>query len=118
MTDEQFDEICRSALAFEPGAASAATWSRIRPARWNWLPTVTEILACGCTCALALVVVGIRVKRNPSFAVDSNPVIRRAMAESSKGLQASAFQILDPTQWTEGSLFLPAELGTFELKAR
>jgi len=106
MTDEQFDEICRSALDYDPGRASSATWSRIRPTRWSWLPTVPEILACGCACGLVLLVIGFRVNRNSGVTADSNPVIKRAMAESSRGLQASAFPILDTTPWSEGSLSL------------
>jgi len=113
MTDEQFDEICRSALACEPGAASEATWSRIRPPKWTWLPTVPEILACGCACGLILFIVGVRSSRNPGTTADSNPVVNRAMGGSFAGLQASAIQFPDTTPWTESSLSLPAS-GAFK----
>lgn len=114
MTDEQFDEVCRSALAFEPGPASGSTWSKIRPPRWSWLPTVPEILACGFACGLALLVFGVRSGRNPSLTSEPNPVIEQAMGGSLAGLQASALQIPDTTQLTEASLSLPVVPRTFK----
>jgi hypothetical protein len=113
MTDEQFDEICRKALAYEPGMASGATWSRIRPTRRSWLPTVPEILACGCVCGLILLVVGARYQYDPRLGPDSNTVIQMALRGSSIGLQASAFQVPDMTPWTETSLSLPPAAGAF-----
>ena len=107
MTDEQFDEICRSALASEPGVASEVTWSKIRPQRWKWLPTVPEILACGCACALVLLALGIQSSRAPGLTADSNPVVKTAMGRSLAGLQASAALVPDITTWTEASLALP-----------
>jgi len=110
MTDEQFDEKCRNALAYEQDTVSGATWSRIRPARRNWLPTIPEIAACGCACGLALFLVAVRLSR-PSFTTDSNPVIQRAIGESLAGV--SALQVPDTTPWTEASLSLPSASGTF-----
>jgi hypothetical protein len=118
MTDEQFDEICRSALAFEPGTANGATWSRIRPPRWNWLPTVPEILACGCACGLVLFVFGVRLSWGQGHPADANPVVQRALRGSLAGLEASALQFPDATQWTEASLSLPAAPGVFQREAR
>lgn len=101
MTDEQFDEICRGALAFEPGAPSASTWSKIRPKRWAWLPTVPETLACGCAGGVALLVLGVQLGRKPPTAVDDNPVVQRAMEGSLSGLQASAAHLPDTASWSE-----------------
>ena len=113
MTDEQFDEICRGALAFDPGAASVSTWSKVRPPRWSWLPTVPEILACGCACGLALLCFGVRLGRATGAATETNPVVRRAAEASLAGLQASAGELPDTTPWTEVSLALPDAPGTF-----
>jgi hypothetical protein len=108
MTDDQFDELCRTALAFEPGAASAKTWSRIRPVKINWLPTVPEIFACGCPCGLVLFAFWIQLSPRPGVTLDSNPVVQKAIGESSTGLQASAFQVPGTTSWTKTSISLPA----------
>lgn len=104
MTDEQFDEICRNSLAFEPGGASASTWSRMRPAKWGWLPTIPEILACGCACGLALIVVGVRFDHNSAAPAEQNPVIQRAVGGSFAGLQASALRVPDTTSWSDVSI--------------
>jgi len=121
MTDEQFDEICRSSLACEPAPASEATWSRIRPEKrkWNWLPTVPEILVCGGACGLVLLALGIQSSRAPGLTADSNPVVKTAMGRSFAGLQASTVQVPDTTQWTETSLSLAAVPGSpFERVAK
>ena len=117
MTDEQFDEICRSALACEPGRAREATWSRIRPTRWYWVPTVPEILACGCACGFVLFVVDLQFKRHEGFG-DPNPVVQRAMGGSLAALQFSALQIPDTTPWTAASLSLPVASGVLKREAR
>jgi hypothetical protein len=111
MTDDQFDELCRSALAFEPGLATAKSWSRIRPSKVNWLPTVPEIFACGCACGLVLVVLGVRLNRNQAVPADSNPVVQKAVGESLRGLQASAFQVPGTASWTQSSLSLRSSSG-------
>jgi hypothetical protein len=113
MTDDQFDEICRDALAFEPGRASERAWSRVQPTRWSWLPTVPEILACGCACGLVLFVVGVQFGHRPHLSDESNPVVQRAMGGSLAGLQASTFQVPDTTSWTETAVTLPAINGAF-----
>jgi hypothetical protein len=118
MTDDQFDEICRNALAFEPGAESASTWSKIRPSRWGWLPTVPEILSCGCACGLALVMLGLQFGHKPASASEPNPVIHQAMGGSLTGLQASAYQLPDTTALTEMSLSLPAGSGASKQERR
>jgi hypothetical protein len=109
MTDEQFDEICRISLACEPAPASEATWSRIRPEKrkWNWLPTVPEILVCGGACGLVLLALGIQSSWAPGLTADSNPVVKTAMGRSLAGLQASAALVPDITTWTEASIALP-----------
>ena len=107
MTDEQFDEMCRNALAFEPGQASKATWSKIRRPRWSWLPTVPEILTCGCACGLALFVLGALSSRNLGHSADSNPVVQKAMVESLAGTRVSSLQVPDATSWTAASISLP-----------
>ena len=109
MTDEQFDEICRSSLACEPDTVSEATWFRIRPQKrkWNWLPSVPEILVCGCACGLVLFAVWLQSSRSLGLTSDSNPVVKKALGRSLAGLQASAIQVPDPTSWAEASLALP-----------
>jgi phage tail protein X len=106
MTDEQFDEVCRRALAFEPGPARASTWSNIRPARWNWLPTVPEILACGFACGLVLYVLAGQFSRNPGLAADSNPVIQKAIGGALPDLQASTLTVPDMAELSETSTSL------------
>jgi hypothetical protein len=118
MTDDQFDEICRGSLDFEPGRASASTWSRIRPTRGKWFPTVPEILACGCACGFVLVVFAVQFDHNPSLTADSNPLVRRAMGGSSMGLQVSTFQVPDTTPWIETSLAFPTISGTWSEQGR
>ena len=112
MTDEQFDEICRNSLAYEPGRATEATWSKIRMRRWSWLPTIPEILVCGCTCGLALLIVGIQVSASPPSIKKPNSVIQTAMKGTLSGLQASAIQIPDARSWTDVSISLPDESRT------
>jgi hypothetical protein len=118
MTDEQFDEICRSALSFEPGTASASAWRKIRPPRWAWLPTIPEILACGCACALALFAIGGRFRHDQFSVAERNPVIQRAIGRSLAGLQVSSAQLPDTTQWAEPSLSLPPASRTLKREAR
>jgi hypothetical protein len=114
MTDEQFDEICRGALAFDPGPAKSSTWSRIQPRKWTWLPTIPEILGCGCAAALALLIVALRFTPNSDVPPNPNPVVQQAMAQSETTWQASTLDLPDPSQWTSTSLSLSSEFGTFE----
>lgn len=120
MTDEQFDEICRASLACETEAAKEATWSRIRPQRrkWNWLPTVPEILVCGCACGLVLLALGLQSSQHQGLTADANPVVKKAMGRSLAGLQASAVQVPDTTLWTKTSLSLPTITRTFSRERR
>ncbi len=108
MNDEQFDDFCRRSLDFDPGTASPSTWSKMRPKRWSWLPTVPEIFATGCACALALIAVGVRFNQTSDSGSGSNPVIQRAIVQSSAGLQASTIQIPDTTQWTTEAIRTPS----------
>lgn len=109
MTDEQFDEICRSSLACEPAATHEATWARIRPQKrkWSWLPTIPEILACGCACGFVLLAFGIQSSRDSDLTADSNPVVKKAIGGSLAGLQPTAVLVPNTTPWTDASLALP-----------
>ena len=111
MTDEQFDEICRSSLHCELGTASAEMWSRVRPPRRNWLPSIPEILSCGFACGIVLLVISVRVNRNQSFTSESNPIVQKAMGGSLSGLQASAVLQPDSSPWSEESLSFPSAPG-------
>jgi hypothetical protein len=111
MTDEQFDEICRGALAYEPGAARDSVWSKIRPSKWSWLPTIPEVLSCGCACGLILVGLSVQFGQKSEPVAEANPFIQRAMGRPLAGLQVSAVQFPDSTPWTELTLTLPSASG-------
>src|SRR4051812_43199869 len=87
LTDEEFDELGKQAMAVELGPVSAATWETIRPVRWSWIPTVGEILACGAVAAIALFVIGSRLERTRP--VQEIPVIQQAMRDETRGVLAS-----------------------------
>jgi hypothetical protein len=91
MTDDQFDELSKKALAFDAGSPNEATWSRIRPVRWKWLPTVPEILFCGCVCGLALLLVGLRAPGLPPE--EPSPIVQRALSNSPSSIVASVSRI-------------------------
>ena len=93
MTDEQFDDLARGALAYEAGPPNEAAWNRIKPARWTWLPTVREILACGGVCALALVFVGLRIGGKQESTSVPNPVIQSAMHDEARSVLASVTRV-------------------------
>ena len=93
MTDEQFDDLARKALAFEAGSANESIWNRIKPARWTWLPTVREILACGCVGALALVLIGLGIGHRQASPSKPNPVIQGAMHDETRSILASVTRI-------------------------
>ncbi len=119
MTDEQFDEICRSALAYDPGAASEPTWSKIRRRpRWSWLPTIPETLTCGLACGFILFVFWVQLGHKTGLPTDSNPVVQKAVGGSLAVLQASTLQVPDTTQWTEASLGFPRVIGSEARKGR
>jgi hypothetical protein len=113
MTDDQFDELCRSALAYEPGTASGSVWAKIRPVKRSWLPTIPEILACGGVCGLVLFGLGIRLARTSAAKSESNPLIQRAMenswngGRSLAGMEASTYSVPDTSSWTELTLTMP-----------
>lgn len=97
MTDEQFDNLARGALAFEAGPPSESTWNRMKPARWTWLPTVREILVCGCAGALALVLVGLGISREQESTLKPNPVIQSALHDETRSVLASVTRIVGVT---------------------
>ncbi len=93
MNDQQFDELARRALAFDPGSPNEAAWKRVKPVRWAWLPTVPEILACSSCCALALLVVGLRIRRGGNMTSQPSPVIENAVYREPPSLVASVTRI-------------------------
>ena len=100
MTDEQFDDMAREALAFEAGPPNEATWNRVKPVRWTWLPSVPEILTCGCAGALALLFMGLTFGPRQEPATAPNPVIRGAMHDETRSVLASVTRI-------EGAIDIP-----------
>jgi hypothetical protein len=117
MTDEQFDEICQTALAYEPGPASASTWAKIHRSKWPWLPTIPEILACGCVCGSALFILGVRLGHSPQVSADPNPVVQKALKGSLSKLQGLDGQIPDLTYGSDASFFLPTGYGNLNRQA-
>ena len=93
MTDEQFDDVAKQALTFEAGPPSEAVWNRVKPVRWSWLPTIREILVCGCVAGLALGAVGLGISRKHDSASKPNPVIQGAMHDETKSVLASVTRI-------------------------
>ena len=92
MTDEQFDDVAKGALAFEPGAPSRATWHRIKVDRWPWLPTVREVLTAGAACALLLAVLSLRLTpHQPPTA--PNPIVAAALHNETRTILASVTRI-------------------------
>ncbi len=104
MNDEQFDDMARGALALEAGPPNESTWNRIKAVRWTWLPTVREILVCGCVSALALAAVGLGTSRNQESASEHNTVIQSALHDEPRSILASVTRIADTHQWGEWSM--------------
>ena len=93
MTDEQFDDLAREALAYDAALPNEAVWNRVRPVRSVWLPTVREILVCGSVCALALLVMRARIGRGPAATAGQNPVIQAAMHDETRFVLSSITQM-------------------------
>ena len=92
-TDEQFDDLAKKALAYDPGPPSEAVWNRARPVRFSWLPTVREILVCGSACALALCVLGIGIERGRTTEGRPIPVIQAAMHDETRFVLSSVTRV-------------------------
>ena len=101
MTDEQFDDLARKALAIEASSPSEAVWARIKPVRWKWLPTIPEIMICGCTCALLLGLIGLRIIRNRPADPEPNPVIVSALHDAPSSTLAEVTSFPDQPSWSE-----------------
>lgn len=86
MTDEQFDDLAKKALALDAGPPNERIWNKSRPIRWSWLPTVRESIVCGSVCALALLVVGMRVQHKVRA---PNPIIQAAMQDETRYILSS-----------------------------
>jgi hypothetical protein len=80
LTDKEFDDLARNALAVDSGTSNGVDWASVRPHRKTWLPTVPETLMCGCACGLALFLIG-GLGRRPEPASASNVVVERAMRD-------------------------------------
>jgi len=93
MIDEKFDDLAKEALAFHAGPPSEVVWNRARPVRWSWLPTIREILVCGCVGALALSIVGLGIGRRQESPMKPNPVIQSAMHDETRTVLASVTRI-------------------------
>lgn len=93
MTDQQFDEVAKQALAYDPGPVNDAIWPSVRPVRWPWLPTIRESLACGAICGLALGTVWLRTAGGPVSSSAPNLVVQSAMRDETRSVIQSVTRI-------------------------
>ncbi len=93
MTDEQFDDLARKALAFDAGPTSQSSWHRVQPVRWAWLPTLREIMICGCVGAAALTLVSVRINHGAPSPPKPNAVVQAALPTQRRSLLAEVTRI-------------------------
>ena len=104
MPDEQFDEIARRAFSAEPRSVSEATWQRVKPRRWSWVPSIPETLACGLACALLLFFLSLQTADPLNYPEVQSGIVTNALVRGQSGLQESMVWIADSPTLNDESL--------------